>query len=260
MTQSKTVITDAQCSKHTEGHSFLQDTWCWRCHPKKPPKPQVFFFFGHQLVAWPLRQGVCSQTVDEPEHWRPHNGTAEQGCRRHNWKHTGLMLYTVDLMAFVFFEVLYNDGRMSALRLQFAKPIGGDRVTTVLQIFFFFPWSIALFPINKQPVHTMFCFFIIICVFYICYYILSQRGIKIILTVLDWNNICTEMGNSEPTPSFYHTWQAIRSCFYYHAYVVRKSVWFVFVYHPLSFMALCFVPGSLTWTLSIYIAVLSCWK
>lgn len=35
--------------------------------------------FGRQLAALgPLRQGVCSQTADQPELWRPHNGTAEQ--------------------------------------------------------------------------------------------------------------------------------------------------------------------------------------
>lgn len=68
------------------------------------------------------RQGVCSQTEDQPESWHPHNRTAErprapQLETRRPWR------YTVGLMAFVFFEVLYNDEEVSALRLQLAGPI-----------------------------------------------------------------------------------------------------------------------------------------
>ena len=69
-----------------------------------------------------LRQGVCSQTADQPGRWRPHNRTAERP-QAPQLENTQAWCYTVALMAFVFFEVLYNDKGMSALRLQLAGPI-----------------------------------------------------------------------------------------------------------------------------------------
>lgn len=59
---------------------------------------------------------------------------------------------------------------------------------------------------------------------------------KAILTISDWNNICSEMCNSRQSCSLHHTWQAIISCFYYQAYDVRKSLWFVFVCHLVPFI------------------------
>lgn len=64
--------------------------------------------FGHQPASWTPQQGVCSQTEDQPERWRPHNRTAERP-QASQLETRRLDTTLSGLMAFVFFEVLYND-------------------------------------------------------------------------------------------------------------------------------------------------------
>lgn len=125
---------------------------CQCCHPEKPLK----------LRLWPS----TNQTAPTARSVLSYRGSAREvgvhatgqlrGHGLHNW------CYTVNIMASLFFQVLYNDKRVSALRPKLCGPI--VLTGSLLQYSRCSPGApICSLPPNKQPLCiSTYCFLFVL--------------------------------------------------------------------------------------------------